>query len=92
MKSTDMKAFMFPVDIWGIMMNFDDEEIGHIMKAVFNWIYKGEYTDGLTKNESTTAIMLINRIADSANNYLNKVNGEREKRCRKRKEIESNEQ
>ena len=93
MKPTDMKAFMFPVDIWGIMMNFDDEEIGHIMKAVFNWIYKGEYTDGLTKNESTTAIMLINRIADSANNYLNKVNGfEREKRCRKRKEIESNEQ
>ena len=34
MKPTDMKAFMFPVDIWGIMMNFDDEEIGHIMKAV----------------------------------------------------------
>ena len=63
------------------------------MKAVFNWIYKDEYTDGLTKNESTTAIMLINRIADSANNYLNKVNGyEREKKCIKRKEIESNEQ
>ena len=35
MKPTDMKAFMFPSDIWGIMVNFDDEEIGHIMKAVY---------------------------------------------------------
>lgn len=90
MEYTDMKAFMFPADIWGVMMNFEDEEIGHIMKAVYKWIYKEEYPEGLTKSEATLATILVNRITISVNKYLDMVNGKTY--IRKRKEIESNEQ